>query len=703
VKLSEVSVERPVMASVFSLLIVLVGATGLAFLPNRELPDVDPPVVSVTTVLPGAAPEVVETSVTQPLEDELIGIEGVRHITSTSREQASQISVEFELGRDLEGASNDVRDRVGRAQRLLPEEAEAPVVAKRDADARPILWLALSAHGYDAIRLSTLADTRIKDRLAKLPGVANVILAGERRMAMRVWIDNRRLTSYQLTIDDVAAALARENVDIPSGRIESQDREFTVRTLGELSTAEGFSNLIVAEIGDTPVRLGDIARVEVGAEDERKLVRFDGEPAVGIGVVKQSKANTLDVAAAVKAEIVRIQQELPAGVRLDTAFDSSVFVQRSIEDVRNTIVIAVVLVLAVIFLFLRRFRATLVPAVSIPVSVIGTFGVLYFLGFSVNTLTLMGLTLAIGLVVDDAIVVVENVTRWVEAGTPPHEAAQRGMREISFAVVTATISVVAVFLPLAFLTDTTGRLFREFGVTVASAVAISGFVALTLSPALCARVLHHSGPEHGVKAWLETAFQSLIDGYQRLLEPAVRRGGVTLAIAALWFAAGLLLLFQVPREFLPSADRGDLLVFTRAPEGATLAYTDRYQRQAEKIIRDTPEVRKLFSVVALGIGTPGLVNEGAFFMMLAPWEQRTRSAQDVGEDLRKRLHRVPGIQAFPVLPSPLGRSLGSSQVALVVQGAEVKQLDRTTQRILERAREIPGLTNLRTDLLLNKP
>jgi len=703
VKLSELSIDRPVMASVLSLLIVLVGATGLAFLPNRELPDVDPPVVSVTTVLPGAAPEVVETSVTQPLEDELIGIEGVRHITSTSREQASQISVEFELGRDIEGASNDVRDRVGRAQRLLPEEAEAPVVAKRDADASPILWLALSAHGYDAIRLSTLADTRIKDRLAKLPGVANVILAGERRMAMRVWIDNRRLTSYQLTVADVAAALARENVDIPSGRIESRDQEFTVRTLGELSTPEEFSDLIVAEIGDAPVRLGDIARVEVGAENERKLVRFDGEPAVGLGVVKQSKANTLDVAAAAKAEIGRIQGELPAGVRLATAFDSSVFVQRSIEDVRNTIGIAVVLVLAVIFLFLRRFRATLVPAVSIPVSVIGTFGVLYFLGFSVNTLTLMGLTLAIGLVVDDAIVVVENVTRWVESGTPPYEAAQRGMREISFAVVTATVSVVAVFLPLAFLTDKTGRLFREFGVTVASAVAISGFVALTLSPALCARVLSHAGPERGVKARLEAAFQTLVAGYQRLLALAVRRGGVTLALGALWFGAGLLLLLQVPREFLPTADRGDLLVFTRAPEGATIGYTDRYQRQAEQLIRATPEVRKLFSVVALGIGTPGLVNEGAFFMMLDPWEQRSRSAQEIGEALRRRLHRVPGIQAFPVLPSPLGRGLSSSQVALVVQGDEIEELDRTTQRILARAREIPGLVNLRTNLLLNKP
>jgi multidrug efflux pump len=703
VKLSEVAIERPVLATVLSLLIVLFGAVGLTQLSNRELPDVDAPIVSVTTVLPGAAAEVVESSVTQPLEDQLIGIEGVRHLTSTSRAEASTISVEFDLSRDLEEGANDVRDRVARARRRLPDEVEPPVVAKRDADASPIMWVALSGAGLDQIELTTLADTTLKDRLGKLPGVANVLIAGERRRAMRIWIDNRRLTSYQLTVADVAAALAAENVDIPSGRVESLDQEFTVRTLGELSTPEEFSALIIAEIETTLVRLGDVARVEVGPEDERKLVRFNGEPAVALGFVKQSQANTLDVADAVKAGLRELADELPPGVETQVAFDSSIFVRRSIEDLRDTIAQAVVLVLVVIFLFLRRLRATLIPAISIPISIIGTFGVLYFAGFTLNTLTLLGLTLAIGLVVDDAIVVLENVTRWIESGSPPREAARRGMKEISFAVVTATVSVVAVFLPLTFLQDTTGRLFREFGVTVAGAVAISGFVALTLSPALCARVLRGNEREGRLGLALESGFRRLADGYTGILGPTLRAPLLTVALGLGWFLAGLLLLQQMPREFVPSSDRGNMLVLTRAPEGSTIGYTARYQQQAEEIVLATPEIVKGFSIVALGIGTPGLVNEGAFFTTLAPWEERERTQQEIASTLRDELVRVPGIKAFPINPSPLVRRFGAGEVSLVIQGPDVRQLERYASEFVRRSREIRGLTNVRSDLLLNKP
>jgi multidrug efflux pump len=703
VRLSEISIERPVLATVLSLLIVLFGALGLTRLPNRELPDVDPPVVSVTTVLPGAAPEVVETSLTQPLEDELIGIEGIRHLISTSREQVSQISIEFELSRDVEEAANDVRDRVARARRDLPQEAEVPVVAKRDADARPIMWISLSGAGQSQIELSTLADTRLQDRLGKLPGVASVIIAGERRMSMRVWIDNRRLTAQFLTVADIADALARENVDIPSGRVEGTEQEFTVRTLGELSTPEEFAQLIVTEVEGVPIRLGDVARIEVGPEDERKIVRFNREPAVALGIVKQSKANTLAVADAVKREMAGLRHELPDGVRMQTAFDSSIFVRRSIQDVRYTIFQAVALVLVVIYVFLRRFRATLIPAISIPVSVIGTFGVLYFLGFSINTLTLMGLTLAIGLVVDDSIVVLENAARWVEEGVPAREAARRSMDEISFAVVTATVSVIAVFLPLAFLTDKTGRLFREFGVTVAAAVGISGFVALTLSPMLCARVLRPSGTEHGIKAWLERGFEALSNGYARLLRPALAASAVTVAAGAVWFGLGLGLLEAVPREFVPTADRGNLLIFTRGPEGTTIDYTARYQNQAESIVLDVPEITKAFSVVALGIGTPGVVNEGAFFTTLRPWEERERSQQEIASELRDKLWNVPGITAYPVNPSPLSQSFRSSPISLVIQGPDVAALAHYADEIVNRAGDIPGVVNPRTDLLLNKP
>jgi len=704
VKLSQVCIDRPVLATVLSLVIVLVGGISALRVPNRELPDVDPPVVSVTAILPGAAPEVVETSVTQVLEDQIIGIEGVKSVTSISREQVSQITVEFELDRDVDLAANDVRDRVARARRQLPEEVEDPVVAKRDADSDPILWLALAGDGYTQIQLSTIAETQIQDRLGKLPGVAQVVIGGERRYSIRIWIDNARLTAQTLTIADVSAALRRENVDIPSGRVESTDREFTVRTLGELATADEFGELIVAnDQAGNPIKLRDLGTVEVGPEDERKLVRFNGVPAVGLGVLKQSKANTLDVARAVKDELAALAGELPPGVVVHAAFDSSTFIERSIEDVTETIFEAVLLVVAVIYLFLRSMRATIIPAVAIPVSIVGTFSVLSVLGFSINTLTLMGFTLAIGLVVDDAIVVLENVTRWIEMGYPPKEAAKRGMDEISFAVVATTVSAVAVFLPLAFLTDTTGRLFREFGITVAAAVTISGFVALTLSPALCARVLRAHGPEHGLKKRLSDGLDALTRTYEGLLRPSLARNVAITLVGLAWFAVGLLLLPLMPREFVPNADRASFFVFTRSPEGSTIQYAERYQRQAESVIRALPEVDKVFSVVGLGLGVPALVNEGAMFGSLVPFEDRERSQAEVVEVMGEQLARVPGIQAFASSPPALGRSFGGAPVSLVVQGPDVARLAAYADEIVREARGIPGLVNVRTDLLLNKP
>jgi multidrug efflux pump len=702
VRLSELCIERPVFASVLSLVIVLVGGISATRISNRELPDVDPPIVTITTVFPGAAPEVVETSVTQPIEDAVIGVEGVKHIASVSREQVSDIGIEFELGRDVDLAANDVRDRVARARRDLPDEVDPPIVAKREADASPVLWLALSGDGYSQVQLSTIAETQIQDRLGKLPGVADVIIGGERRYSMRVWLDNERLAAQSMTVADVAAALRRENVDIPSGRIEGVEREFTVRTLGELSTAEAFGELIVSDAGARPVRLRDVANVDVGPEDERKLVRFNGVTAVGMGVIKQSKANTLDVVDAAKRELAKIAGELPPGVKVEVAFDSSIFIERSIEDVTRTIFEAIALVVIVIYLFLRSARATIIPTVAIPVSIIGTFTVLYALGFTINTLTLMGFTLAIGLVVDDAIVVLENITRWIEDGHPPMEAARRGMDEISFAVVASTISAVAVFFPLAFLTDTTGRLFREFGVTVAVSVAISGFVALTLSPMLCARVLRHSGVETGVKAWLARGFDRMAAGYARGLRPAVKRPPVAIALGLLWFALGVLLYGTTAQELIPTADRGSAIVLTRAPEGSTIGYTDRYQRAAEQVVLSTPEVEKVFSVVALGIGTPGVVNEGGMFMSLRPWEERKRSQQEVVAELGEKLWQVPGIQAFAINPSGLGTGFGSP-VSLVLQGPDVPTLAGYADEIVSRARNLPGFMNVRGDLLLNKP
>jgi multidrug efflux pump len=704
VRISQVCIERPVLATVMSLVIVLFGLLAVGRLPNRYLPNVDPPIVSITTVLPGAAPEVVETSVTDPLEDQVNGIEGVKSVVSQSREQVSLITVEFDLGRDLEAAANDVRDRVARARALLPEEVEDPVVAKQDSDARPVFWLALYGEGYDQIQLTTLAENRIVDRLAKLPGVANVIIAGERRYSMRVWVDNLRMSGQDVTIADLRAALSRENVDIPSGRLESQDAEFTVRSLGELRTVEGFEDLIIKNVDGRPVRVRDVARVEVGPEDARKLVRFNGEPGVGVGIIQQSKANTIDVANTARAELDDIRRDLPPGVELRVSWDSSTFISDAISDVTKTIFEAALLVISVIYVFLRSFRATFVPAVAIPVSVLGAFVFLYAFGFTVNTLTLMGVTLAIGLVVDDAIVVLENISRWIEEGTPRLEAARRGMEEISFAVVAATVSAVAVFLPLTFLTDTTGRLFREFAVTVASALLVSGFVAITLSPALCARVLRQGEREreNALKRIFARSFDALAAVYARLLEPVLRRPGRFVLLGVAWVALGAVLLPMLDEELIPKSDRSVFFVWTNGPEGSTIDYMDRYQAEAEKIVLAQPEVDRLFSVVALGVGAPGIVNQGLLIANLVPESERSRDHEQIAMGTKEQLARIAGIEAFPSTPGGFTGFL-ASPISFVIEGDDLFALKGYADEIERRLQETPGVTSLQTNLYLNKP
>jgi multidrug efflux pump len=699
-RLSQVCIDRPVFSIVMSLVILVLGGISFTRLPNRLFPDVDPPIVSVTTVLPGAAPEVVETSVTQVLEDEIIGIEGIKHLTSKSGEETSWITVQFELARDVNVAAADVRDRVARARGRLPDEVKEPIVAKTSSDAIEIMWINLYGGGLDQIELTTLAETRLKDRLAKLPGVGKVKIGGERRFAIRLWIDHERLTARGLTIADVKAALARENVDIPSGRIEGVDQEFTVRTLGELRTAEQYNALILANRDGDPVRLRDVGHAEVGAKNDRSLVRIDGHVGVGIGIAKQSKANTLDVARAVHAELALARRDLPAGVVLNADWDNSEFIEASVRDVTRSIFYAVVLVLVVIFVFLRSLRATLIPAISIPVSIVGSFAALYFLGFSINTLTLMALTLAIGLVVDDAIVVIENISRWIENGVPRLEATRRGMDEIAFAVIAASLSVIAVFLPLAFLTDQIGLLFREFGVTVAVAVGISAFVALTLSPTLCARVLSSPKDQHPLALRLRGAVDGLRDFYSAQLSASLRRPGVTMLLALLWVGFGVLLFATIDREFIPLVDRGSVMVLTRAPEGSTLEYTDRYQREVEDIMMGTDGVHSTFSMVGGNV-----VTEGVLFSKLLPHAERgARSQQRIVEELNQKLFRVPGIEAYAVNePLVWTEDFDPAPVSLIVQGPEIRKLVEYTDEIMRRVEEIPGFENVRRDLKFDKP
>ncbi|MBW2712269.1 MAG: efflux RND transporter permease subunit [Deltaproteobacteria bacterium] len=703
-KISAVSIDRPVFAIVCSLIIVLAGGIAYQGLSLREFPDVDSPTVTITTVFPGAAPEVVENSVTQPIEDEVIGIEGIKHVTSKSREQVSSITVEFELSRDIDAAANDVRDRVARARRHLPDEVEAPVVSKRSATSDTVLWLALSGEGYDQVQLTSILEQQVKDRLAKLSGVAFVIVGGERRYSMRVWVDSDQLTARGLTVADIASALERENVDIPSGRLEGEEHEFTVRSLGELHTVEEYERLPVANIKGQIIFLRDVARVEVGPEDERKVVHVDGVPTVAMGIVKQSKANLLDVADAVKAEAVLIREELPPGVMLKQGYDAAKFVRKSISDVAKTILEALVFVVIVIFFFLGSLRATLIPALAIPVSLIGSLAAMRAFGFSINTLTLMGLTLAIGLVVDDAIVVLENITRRIDLGESPREAASKGMQEISMAVIAATVSVVAAFVPLALMSDRTGRLFREFGVTVAVAVAISGFVSLTLCPALCARILRPKNDESsGVLRRVGDMIQRLMSGYTERVARVLQRPWPWVALGVAWFALGGILVTQIDQELIGPSDRDMLFAYTQAPHGSTIDYTARYQAQVEQAFLDQPEMDRVMSVVALGIGTPGMVNEGFVFAMLQPRDERERSAEEIKSALFSRLWDIPGVQAFPMNPPPLTSIMSSAPVSITIQGDDLGELSRYADLMIQEMREIPGFQAVRTDFNMSKP
>ena len=704
-KLSEISIQRPVLATVMSLAIILFGVIAFLRLPVREYPDVDPPIVSITTFYRGASPSVVETEITDVLEEQLATLEGVKTIESSSLEQGSTIAVEFELSRDIEEATNDVRDRVSRVRGQLPGEADDPIVAKVDVNAQPIVWLALSSERHSNLELSDVADRVLKERLQRVAGVGNVFLGGERRYAMRVWLDPARMASHGLTTQDIETAVRRENAEIPAGRVEGSQREFGVRTRGDLVSAEEFSAIIVKQDGTERVRLDDVADVSVGAEDERTAVRWNGKPAVGLGIVKQSKASTIDVADAVRASVPELATAVPNGMKLDIAYDSSLFIKESIQEVTQTIFIAILLVVLVILVFLKSVRATLIPGVAIPISIIGTFAVAYFMGFTINILTLLALVLAIGLVVDDAIVVLENIYRHMEMGKGRFRAALDGSREIGFAVLATTITLVAVFIPVSFLTGTVGRLFSEFGLSVAVAVLLSGFVALTLTPMLCSRMLR---PLHGAKQGklatrIDLAFERMNTSYDRALRWFLAHRRVALGIAAGLIAVIGGLFMLLPRELVPTEDRGVAFGIVIAPEGSTLEYTDRYMRQVEQILLPLPEREGLFSATGLGFGGPGQVTNGFLFFRLKPREERDKSQQQLVQELFPRLLSIPGVLAFVINPPSLGGRFSSSPVEYVLQGETYDQLQQGVGVMMAEASKLGYFLNLDTDLRLNKP
>ncbi|MFC4257695.1 efflux RND transporter permease subunit [Marinobacter lacisalsi] len=703
--LSDISIKRPVFATVLSLLIVVFGIAALLDLPVREYPDIDPPVVSISTNYTGAAAEVVDTQITQVIEGAISGIEGIRSIESSTEQGESRTSIEFNVSRDVDIAANDVRDAVSRVADQLPDEADAPVVQKADSDARPMMWITLRSPVWDSAELSDFADRVLVDRLSVLDGVANVRIGGERRYAIRVWLDRDRLAARDITVAEVERALRANNVELPAGSVDSSTRNFTVRAEGRLSNVEQFRNLVVRRDGNDLLRLGEVANVQMGVESDVGRLRANGETAIGMGVIRQSKANTVAVSDAVGAELEQIRKTLPPEVTIAESYDESIFIRASIQEVVITLAIAVSLVILVIFLFLRSWRATLIPAVTIPVAVIGAFIGLGFLGFSINVLTLLAIILAIGLVVDDAIVMLENIQRRIDNGEPPLLASFRGAKQVAFAIIATTLTLVAVFIPISFMGGNIGRLFAEFGFTLAAAVVFSSFVALTLAPMLCSKWLRHS-PEtvEGHRLWAasEKVLNGLSNGYARLLRFYLRQPGLIVGLGLAGLVAAVVIFPRLPQELAPIEDRGVIIMPTSAPRGATVEYTDHYVRQAEEKLLpylDQGIASRMLSIVGFRDE-----EDNAFMILgLEHWDQRDVKQQQITSEIRRKLSDVSGIRVIAVNPPGLGQRGFNQPVEFVVAGPDYGAVQQWSEQLAERAKENPNLLNVDTDFELTRP
>ncbi len=698
--LPEVCIKRPVFATVLSLVILLLGVISYTRLSVREYPRIDEPVVSVAVTYRGASAEVVESQVTKPLEDSLAGIEGVELMTSQSRSETSRINVRFTLKRDPDSAAADVRDKVSRARGKLPDTIDEPIIAKVEADSQPVIYIAVEAGSLTPLEASDYVKRYIQPRLSVLPGAADVRIFGERQVSMRINLDRTRLAGYKLTVQDVEDAIRRQNAEIPAGRIESTSREFTVVAETDVRTPDQFANIIVANVGGYPVRIRDVGNAEIGAVDERTVSRFNGKPSLNIGVIKQAVANPLDLSTAVREEVTRLNDGgMPSNMKLIVAYDTSVFIERSITNVFHTIGEAVLLVVLVIFFFLRSLRATIIPIVTIPVSLVGAFALMYFLGFTINTLTLLAMVLAIGLVVDDAIVVLENIFRHVEEGMPRREAAIQGAREIAFAVLAMTLTLASVFAPLAFATGRTGRLFIEFALTLAGAVLVSGFIALTLSPMMCSLLLKHEEKHSYLFNLVEGWIVGLTNGYRRALTALLRARWVVVAAWTLVLIAGGVLFATLKSELSPTEDRGVVFGLLTAPQGSTPQYTGDQIRPIEDLYATVPEAAAYTAIA----GFPTVV-DGNAVLRLKPWEERSRKQQQIAEDLRPKFQQLPGAIAFPINPPSLGQSFRSTAIEYVVMSQiPYADLQRLVDRFLEEVRKYPGVQNLQTDLRLNTP
>src|SRR4051812_6305588 len=698
--LPEICIKRPVFATVLSLIILLIGLISYTRLSVREYPRIDEPVVSVNVTYRGASAEVVESQVTKPLEDSLAGIEGVELMTSQSRSETSRINVRFTLKRDPDSAAADVRDKVSRARGKLPDTIDEPIIAKVEADSQPVIYIAVEAGSQTPLEASDYVKRYIQPRLSVLPGAADVRIFGERQVSMRIDLDRTRLAAYKLTVQDVEDAIRRQNAEIPAGRIESTSREFTVVAETDVRTPEQFNGIIVANVAGYPVRIRDVGNAYIGAVDERSVSRFNGKPSLNIGVIKQAVANPLDLSNAVSKEVARLNDGgLPSGMRLIVAYDTSVFIDRSITNVFETIAEAIVLVVLVIFFFLRSLRATIIPIVTIPVSLIGAFGIMYMFGFTINTLTLLSMVLAIGLVVDDAIVMLENIFRHIEDGMPRREGAIVGAREIGFAIVAMTLTLTSVFAPLAFATGRTGRLFIEFALTLAGAVLVSGFIALTLSPMMCSLLLKHEEKHSWIFNLVEGWLQALTNGYRAALGALLHARWVVMVVWIVVLGAGAVLFMSLKSELAPIEDRGVVFGVVTAPQGSTPQYTADQIKPIEDFYAQIPEAAAWTAIS----GFPTVV-DGNAVLRLKPWEERKKRQQQIADEMRPKFASVPGAIAFPLNPPSLGQSFRSTPIEFVIMSQiPYGDLQRLVDRFLDEARKYPGVQNLQTDLRLNTP
>jgi len=704
--ISDTSIKRPVFATVISLLLLVLGLAASSKLPVREYPAIDPPVIQVTTTYRGASNEVMETQVTEVIEAAVAGIEGIKLMTSVTREERSNVNIEFLLSRDIADAAADVRDRIGRIISQLPSDIETPRISKLDADDTPILWFTMTSERRSSLDLSDYASRYLVDRLSIVPGVASVTIGGERRYAMRVWLDRRAMAARNLTVEDIELAVRRNNLELPSGRVEGVQREFTIKTDARLRSPNEFSRIVVATRDGYQVRLGEVARVEIGAEDERTEMRSNGRPAVGIGIFRQSTANTLSVADLAKAEMKTLQASMPPDIEVVTGYDESAFIEGSIAEVLHALGIALALVIGVIFVFLRNLRATFIPAVAIPVSLIATLPILAVLGFSINVLTLLALVLAIGIVVDDAIVVLENIHRRIEEGEPPLLAAVRGARQIAFAVIATTLVLASVFVPISFMEGSTGRLFTEFGIALAAAVLFSGLIALSLSPMMCSKLLKPLSGETRLYRATEPAFRAVISGYRWALSRALDAPLVVLAVGVVVSVSAYTLYTSLPKEFAPIEDRGYIFIPVTTPEGSSVDYTREQIEEIEKIVRpllNSGEASLMMSTLSRPWMRPAPVNVGSISIKLAPWDDRSRTQQEIASGIRRDILSMPGSRANPVNPASLGQRGPQTPLRLVLKGDDFESLKQWRDLMMARMAADERFINVDSNFDETKP